>query len=227
MNISILGTGSVGQILAGKLIALGHKVTIGTRNPAATLAKADPDGMGNPPYRDWAAKNPGVKLVPFADAATGADLVINATSGHGALAALGAVAPGSLDGKVLIDISNPLDFSQGFPPSLSVCNTDSLGEQIQKAFPQAKVVKTLNIVSALVMVNPDGVKGGQPTMFVSGNDATAKAEVTRFLQTEFGWKDVVDLGDITTARGTEMLLPIWVRAWGVVQTPMFGFKMVR
>lgn len=227
MNITIFGTGSVGQILAGKLTSLGHQVTIGTRNPADTLAKATPDGMGYPPYRDWATKNPGVKLVTFAEAAAGATLLINATSGVGSVPALQAAGEKNLAGKILIDIANPLDFSKGFPPSLWVSNTDSLGEQIQKAFPQLKVVKTLNIVSAPVMINPSAVPGGQPTMFVSGNDAEAKATVTKFLLEAFGWQDVIDMGDITTARGTEMLLPIWVRTFGVLQTPMFGFKVVR
>lgn len=227
MNITILGTGSVGQILAGKLTAQGHEVTIGTRDPQATLAKTQPDGMGNAPYRDWAAQNPSVRLLPYAAAAVGADLLINATSGYGSLEALEAAGGAKLGDKVLIDIANPLDFSKGFPPSLWVSNTDSLGELIQKAFPRLKVVKTLNIVSAPVMINPSAVPGGQPTMFVSGNDTAAKAEVTGFLKDNFGWNDVIDLGDITTARGTEMLLPIWVRTFGVLQTPMFGFKVVR
>lgn len=227
MNISILGTGSVGQILAAKLIAKGHQVTIGTRNPAETLAKTAPDARGNPPFRDWVAKNPRVKLVAFAQAADGADLILNATFGLGSIDALRAVGDAALSGKVMIDIANPLDFSKGFPPSLWVSNTDSLAEQIQKAFPALKVVKSLNIVSAPVMVNPDSVAGGQPSMFVSGDDAAAKVTVTQFLMSEFGWKEVIDLGDITTARGTEMLLPLWVRTFGVLQTPMFGFKVVR
>lgn len=227
MNISILGTGSVAQTLATKLLANGHRVVLGTRNPAETLAKTSPDAMGNGPYRDWEVQTPGATLVTFAEAVQGADLILNATFGMGSIPTLGSVAPHDLAGKILVDIANPLDFSKGFPPSLWVSNTDSLGEQIQKAFPRLRVVKSLNIVSAPVMVNPDSVKGGQPTMFVSGDDAAAKAAVTAFLQKEFGWKDVVDLGDITTARGTEMLLPLWVRAWGAVQTPLFGFKMVR
>lgn len=227
MNISILGTGSVGQILASKLIAKGHQVTIGTRNPAETLAKTAPDAMGNPPFRDWVTQNPRVKLVAFAQAADGADLILNATFGLGSIDALRAVGDAALSGKVMIDIANPLDFSKGFPPFLWVSNTDSLAEQIQMAFPALKVVKSLNIVSAPVMVNPDSLAGGQPSMFVSGDDASAKVTVTQFLMSEFGWKEVIDLGDITTARGTEMLLPLWVRTFGVLQTPMFGFKVVR
>ena len=132
-----------------------------------------------------------------------------------------------LDGKILIDVANPLDFSRGMPPSLTVCNTDSLGEQIQRAFPAVKVVKTLNTTNAFVMVDPAQVAGGDHTLFVSGNDAAAKTRVTELLEGWFGWKQVIDLGDITTARGTEMLLPIWIRLMGALKTPMFNFKIVR
>ena len=140
--------------------------------------------------------------------------------------AVDTAARAQLTGKILVDISNPLDFSQGFPPSLSVSNTDSLAEQIQRALPETKVVKTLNTVSAPVMVEPRAVAGGDHTMLVSGNDAGAKAEVTTLLQT-FGWKDVIDLGDLTNARGQEMWLPLWVRLFGAVKTPMFNLKIVR
>jgi hypothetical protein len=133
----------------------------------------------------------------------------------------------NLNGKVLIDIANPLDFSQGMPPTLTVCNTDSLGEQIQRAYPNVKVVKTLNTVNAFLMVNPGQLANADHTMFVCGNDAAAKAQVTEWLKGWFGWKDVIDLGDITNARGTEMLLPIWVRLWGALQSPMFNFKIVK
>jgi predicted dinucleotide-binding enzyme len=127
---------------------------------------------------------------------------------------------------VLIDIANPLDFSKGMPPTLSVCNTDSLGEQIQRAFPQVKVVKTLNTMNANLMVNP-ALLSGDHDVFVSGNDPAAKAQVTNFLKQQFGWKSVIDLGDITTARGVEMTLPIWLNLFGVLQTPLFNFKIVR
>lgn len=229
MNIAILGTGSVGQILGAKLVELGHKVTVGTRDVAATLAKTAPDNWGNPGFGTFAAQHPQITLTTYDKLAVGSDLdlILNATSGFGSLEALQAVGKANLDGKILVDIANPLDFSKGFPPSLFVSNTDSLGEQIQRAFPGLKVVKTLNTVSALVMVNPEAVPGGQPTLFVSGNDSAAKATVTDWLKTSFGWKDVFDLGDITTARGTEMLLPVWVRAFGVLQTPLFGLKLVR
>jgi hypothetical protein len=129
--------------------------------------------------------------------------------------------------KILIDISNPLDFSKGMPPTLTICNTDSLGERMQRDFPALKVVKTLNTVNALIMVNPGLVNGGDHHLFISGNDGEAKVKVTGLLKAWFGWKHVMDLGDITTARGTEMYLPLWIRVWGGLQTPMFNIKVVR
>jgi predicted dinucleotide-binding enzyme len=132
----------------------------------------------------------------------------------------------NLSGKILIDIANPLDFSQGMPPSLTVCNKDSLAEQIQRAFPEARVVKALNTMNCKVMVNPNLVPGDHD-VFMSGNDATAKAKVTEILKNWFGWRNVIDLGDITSARGTEMLLPIWLRLMGVLQTTNFNFRIVR
>lgn len=133
----------------------------------------------------------------------------------------------NLAGKVLLDISNPLDFSRGMPPSLTVANTDSLGEQIQRALPKTRVVKSLNTVNAFLMVDPGLLAGGEHTMFVSGNDAGAKAEVTRLLKDGFGWKDVVDLGDLTNARATEMYVVLWARLYGALQNPMFNVKLVR
>ena len=126
---------------------------------------------------------------------------------------------------MLIDIANPLDFSAGMPPTLFVKDTDSLGEQIQRAFPDAKVVKTLNTINATLMVDPAELADGDHTIFVCGDDAGAKATVTELLRS-FGWKDVIDLGDITTARGTEMLLPIWLRLMAPLGTPAFNFKIV-
>ena len=131
----------------------------------------------------------------------------------------------NLAGKVLIDIANPLDFSQGMPPTLFVKDTDSLGEQIQRAFPETRVVKTLNTLTADLMVRPGTLAEGS-SVFVSGNDADAKAVVSTLLK-EFGHTDVIDLGDLSTARGTEMLLPVWLRLWGALGTPIFNFKIVR
>jgi hypothetical protein len=143
------------------------------------------------------------------------------------LEALKLAGEAIFDGKVLIDVSNPLDFSRGMPPFLTACNTDSLGEQIQRALPRARVVKTLNTTTASVMVDPAKVAGGDHDLFVSGNDADAKARVTELLKRWFGWRSVIDLGDITSARGAEMILPIWVRLWGALGTPMFNFKISR
>ena len=227
MQIGIFGTGIVGQTLAAALAAKGHAVMIGTRDPRDTMQRDTGNAFNKTPFRDWQQANPAVKLGTFSEAARFGEVVINATSGDGALPALQAAGADALGEKILLDIANPLDFSKGFPPSLTVCNTDSLGEQIQRAYPRLRVVKTLNTTNTLVMVNPASVGGGDHTMFVCGNDAEAKASVTRWLAEWFGWRDVIDLGDITTARGTEMLLPIWVRLMGALGTPMFNFKIVR
>jgi predicted dinucleotide-binding enzyme len=225
MNIAVLGTGMVGQALAGRLHELGHSVTVGTRDPQATLARTEPDGMGNPPYATWQAAHPGVALATFADAAGGAELVVLATNGGASLGVLRLAGADHLAGKPLLDISNPLDFSAGFPPTLFVKDTDSLGEQIQREFPDALVVKSLNTLTAPLMVDPKQL-GESSTVFVSGDDAGAKATVTGLL-TSFGHDDVIDLGDLTTARGTEMLLPVWLRLMGSLGTGMFNFKIVR
>ncbi len=204
MNIAVLGTGMVGQAIAGRLHELGHSVVVGTRDPRATLARTEPDPMGNPPFTAWHSAHTGVALLTFAHAAAGAD---------------------NLADKVLLDIANPLDFSAGFPPTLSVKDTDSLGEQLQRAFPRTKVVKALNTLAASLMVEPKSL-GESSTVFVSGEDATAKALVVEILES-FGHDDVIDLGGIETARGTEMLLPIWLRLMGTLGTGQFNFKVVR
>ena len=225
MNIAVLGTGMVGQALAGRLDALGHPVVVGTRDPQATLGRTEPDGMGNPPFSAWHAQHPGVSLATFAEAAAGAELVVNASSGEAAMEVLRLAGAENLAGKVLVDIANPLDFSAGFPPTLFVKDSDSLGEQVQRAFPEARVVKTLNTLNASLMVEPKTL-GEVSTVFVSGDDPEAKATVTGLLQS-FGHEDVIDLGGIETARGTEMLLPIWLRLMGTLGTAHFNFKIVR
>lgn len=225
MKTAVLGTGTVGRTIATRLAELGHTVTIGTRSPEATLGRTEADAMGNAPFATWAAANPGVTLAGYAEAAVGAELIVNATNGNGSLDALAQVGAENLDGKVILDIANPLDFSQGMPPTLFVKDTDSLGEQIQRAFPTARVVKSLNTLNADLMVRPDTLPEAS-TVFVSGNDADAKHMVTELLK-DFGHQDVIDLGDISTARGTEMLLPVWLRLWGALGTPEFNFKIVR
>jgi hypothetical protein len=226
MKIAVLGTGIVGQSVAARLYQLGHQVTVGTRDVEATTAHTEPDRYGNPPFPVWARAHPQVRLATFADAAAEAELVVNATAGDASLAVLQAAGRENLAGKVLLDIANPLDNSQGFPPTLFVKDTDSLGEQIQAAFPDAKVVKALNTMNSALMVEPGLLAGGDHSVFVAGNDAGAKKTVTDLLES-FGHRDVIDLGDISTARGAEMLLPIWIRLFGALGTPMFQFKIVR
>jgi predicted dinucleotide-binding enzyme len=226
VRIAILGTGVVGRTLAGGLEAAGHDIAVGTRDPRATLARTDTGPMGTPPYAVWQEEHPDVALLPYPDAAAHGDVVVLATAGDGALGAVELAGREDLAGKVLVDVTNPLDFSGGFPPTLTVCNTDSLAEQIQRAVPDAKVVKALNTVSASVMVQPGSVADGDHSIFVSGDDADAKATVTSLLR-ELGWRDVIDLGALNTARGPEMYLPVWLRLMGALGTPAFNVKVVR
>jgi len=226
MKIAVFGTGVVGQIISEKLENLDHEVTIGTRNVEEALSRSGKDNFGRPGFGEWHSNHPKVKVATYAVAAAGGDLIVNATNGTGTMPALEQAGSKNLAGKVMIDISNPLDFSKGFPPSLFICNTDSLGEQIQRAYPELKVVKSLNTMNAYIMVNP-AVLPEDHTVFMNGNDAGAKDEVRELLKS-FGWreKNIIDMGDITTARGTEQLLPIWVRLYGSLKNPMFNFKIV-
>jgi predicted dinucleotide-binding enzyme len=227
MKIAVLGTGMVGQTIAAKLVQLGHDVMIGTRDPAETRKRTKPGAEGQPAFSAWMQQNPDVQLGSYSDAAQYGEIVINATNGMGSLEALRQAGERNLGGKILMDISNPLDFSKGMPPSLSVSNTDSLGEQIQRVFPQTKVVKTLNTVTASLMVDPGLLGKGEHTIFVSGNDPAAKAKVREWLSGWFGWKDILDLGDITSARGVEMYLPLWLRLWGANGTGTLNIKVVK
>jgi predicted dinucleotide-binding enzyme len=226
MNIGIFGTGVVAQTLGERLQAAGHAVVLGTRDPAQTLARSEPDMYGNPPFAAWQAQRPAIGLGTLAEAAAHGEMLLNATNGAGSLAALTAAGEANLNGKILMDIANPLDFSRGMPPSLGVANTDSLGEQIQRAFPALKVVKTLNTMNARVMAYPREVADGDHHVFVSGNDAEAKARVSQLLRDDFGWRHVIDLGDISTARGTEMYLPLWLRLWGALGNGRFNIRVV-
>lgn len=212
MRIAVLGTGMVGRTLAPAFHRLGHEVVVGTRSPETTRERDD-----------WALDLP---LAPYAEVAEGADLVVNATSGNASLAALGAVGPEALAGKVLLDVANPLDYSAGFPPTLTVKDTDSLAEQIQQAFPGARVVKSLNIVNCVVMVDPGRVGDGDTTMFVAGDDAEARKVVISLLE-ELGWRDVIEFEHLSAARGMEMWLPLWIRLMGRLGTADFNLKVVR
>jgi len=226
MKIAVFGTGIVGQVISIRLAGLGHLVTIGTRDVAKTLARTGKDMYGNPPFGEWYERNKdSVKLFTYKEAAALSEIIFNCTMGQGSLDAL-KQADDNFDGKIIVDISNPLDFSKGAPPSLSPVNTDSLGELIQRTFPQAKVVKTLNTMNCFLMVNPAAIAEDH-NVFVSGNDQGAKSKVKEILRS-FGWKDgnVIDLGDITTARATEQLLPIWIRLYMALNNPMFNFKIV-
>lgn len=224
MNISVLGTGMVGRAHAEKLVSLGHVVVIGTKDVQRTMTNDKPDGMGNPPFSVWHKDHTQIKLVSFADAAKHGEIIFEALHGAIVVEVLRSVET-ELIGKVVIDIANPLDFSHGMPPSLFISNTDSLGEQVQNALPKAKIVKTFNTMNALLQVNPRLLKDGDHHIFVSGNDPAAKNQVTELLKS-YGWKFIIDLGDITTARGTEMLMPFWLRLWGSLKTPMFNYKIV-
>ncbi len=206
----------VGQTIASKLVGLGHDVKMGAREAKNENAAS------------WAGKS-GAKAShgAFADAAAFGELVFVCTNGMGTVAAVRAAGAANLDGKVLIDVTNPLDFSKGMPPTLFVSNTDSLGEQIQRELPDTKVVKTLNTVNCSLMVDPGKLANGDHTIFVSGNDAGAKGTVAQILKGWFGWKQVQDLGDITTARGTEAYLHLWVRAFAALGTADFNVKIVK
>jgi 8-hydroxy-5-deazaflavin:NADPH oxidoreductase len=213
MRIAVIGTGTVGRTLGEGLARVGHDVVLGTRDPARTRARDE-----------WQAAS--LSLGSYGEVGTGAELFVNATSGAGSLQALQAVGEEALAGKVLIDVSNALDHSGRFPPTLFVSNTDSLAEQLQRAFPRTKVVKAFNTMTAAVMVNPGAVGAGDTTVFVAGNDADARATVAG-LAADLGWTDVMDLGDLTAARGLEMWLPLWLRLLMSLGGAMFNIKVVR
>jgi predicted dinucleotide-binding enzyme len=214
MRIGILGTGTVGQTIGTRLVQLGHDVKLGSRGATNEKAATWVTGAGEHATQGT-----------FADAGVFGEIVFNCTPGMVALAALNEAGAENLKGKIVVDVSNPLDLSHGFPPTLSVCNTDSVGEQIQRAFPDVKVVKALNTMTAPLMVNPAALPGDHE-VFLCGNDADAKTRVTELLRS-FGWQGVLDLGDITAARGMEMILPIWLRLMGTLKTPKFNFHIAR
>jgi predicted dinucleotide-binding enzyme len=229
MKVAVIGTGGVGQTIASKLISLGHQVMIGTRNVAEKLASPAAKGSGNPHFADWLRQNQHIQLGTFAETAAFGELIVNASQGRNSVIALIKAETKNLNGKILIDIANPLDFSKGMPPSLiaELSNTHSLGEEIQKSFPQAKVVKTLNTMWAGLMVNPSMVNNGNHVNFICGNDPEAKQTVKSLLN-EFGWRNenIIDLGDITAARGSEAILLTWLRIMGVMQGGAFNFNIV-
>ena len=212
MRIAVLGTGAVGRTLAPAFVRLGHEVRVGTRDPAATRER-----------EDWTLDGP---LVPYGEVADAAVLVVNATNGQVSLDALSEAGADALAGVVLLDVANPLDFSAGFPPTLTVKDTDSLAEQIQRAYPGARVVKALNTVNAGVMVDPKRVGDGGTTMFLAGDDAEARALVAELLRA-LGWRDIIEFEQLSAARGMEMWLPLWVRLMGRLGTADFNLRIVR
>jgi len=202
MRVGVVGSGTVGTTLARKLRELGHDVRVGSR-----------DG----------SKGEGT----FEEVAAHGELVLNCTAGAASLEALEQAGTKNLAGKVLVDVANPLDVSLGMPPRLTVCNGDSLGEQIQRHFPDARVVKALNTVNAAVMVDPASIPG-EHDVFLCGDDAHAKAHVAALLES-FGWgrERIVDLGGIVASRAMEMYLPLWVTLYGALGTPRVNIRVVR
>lgn len=213
MRIGVLGTGVVGQTIGSKLIHLGHEVMMGSRDPA------------NPIAITWAKKEgPRASFGNFANAAAFAEIVFNCTQGSASLQALRQAGTENLHGKILIDTANPLDYSTEIW-TLTVANTDSLGEQIQREFPGTRVVKSLNTMNSNVMVDPDKLTE-RTDVFVSGDDIEAKAIVISILRDWFGWKSVIDLGGIATSRGVEMFVVLWqsLRTW--TSSHRFNIKVV-
>jgi predicted dinucleotide-binding enzyme len=226
MKIGILGTGAVGRLLGEKLQSLGHEVMLGTRDVAKTLMRNAGDYYGNQPFKEWINEHPGIALGTFSDAALFGELLINAVNGAATLNVLKKAGKKNMRGKVLMDLSNPLDFSHGMPPKLFLSNDNSLGEEIQNAFPEVKVVKTLNTMTASIMINPAAL-GGEHHVFLCGDDDEARQTVRELLKS-LGWKEEwqIDLGDITGARATEQMLPVWLRLWAKLQHPAFNFRIV-
>ena len=216
MKIGVLGTGMVGNALATKLVQTGHQVMMGSRTASSDTGQ------------EWLRSVGGKgQIGTFANAAAFGELIISCTNGANSVAALRQAGEANLHGKIVIDVSNPLDMSQK-PPTLMFCNTDSLGERIQREFPESLVVKALNTVNCDVMVNPS-LAPGDHNLFVCGNDVAAKPKVAQFIESNFGWKreNIVDLGDISNSRGTEMYLALWIRLWGKLGTPHFNIHIVR
>jgi predicted dinucleotide-binding enzyme len=215
MKIAILGTGMVGNTLATKLVQIGHQIMMGSRTANSSAGQ------------EWLRSVGGkAKIGTFADAAAFGEIVFDCTNGANSLDALRQAGAANLREKILIHVSNPLDFSTG-QPTLTVCNTDSLGEQVQREFPDSLVVKALNTVNCALMIQPSLLPGDH-NLFICGNDAAAKGEVTGWLCEWFGWKNtnIVDLGDITGSRGMEMWMPIWLRLFGKFGHPRFNLRLI-
>jgi predicted dinucleotide-binding enzyme len=217
MKITVLGTGMVGNAIASKLVKVGHQVMMGSRNANSDAGQ------------EWLRSVDGkAQIGTFAEAAAFGEIVFDCTNGANSLAALRQAGATNLHAKILLQVGNPLDTSKGMPPSLTVCNTDSQGEQVQREFPDVHVVKALNTLNCDIMIDPSRVPGDHD-LFICGNDTEAKREVASRLCEWFGWKpgNIIDLGDISNSRGTEMFLALWVRLWGALGTPHFNIHVVR
>jgi 8-hydroxy-5-deazaflavin:NADPH oxidoreductase len=215
-RIGILGTGQVANTISNALIQLGYEVKMSSRT------------ANNEKATGWAKSNGRMASNgTFTDAALFGQIIFNCTKGEHTLDVFNMAGISNFNNKIIIDVSNPLDFSKGMPPTLipSLANTNSLGEEIQKLLPDAKVVKTLNIVNCEVMVRASKC-GGQATMFLAGNDSDAKKEVSNLLN-QFGWDDLIDLGSIVHARSTEMMFPIWLSIYMATQNGYLAFKVIR
>jgi predicted dinucleotide-binding enzyme len=217
MKIGILGTGMVGSTLATRLVKISHQIMMGSRTANSNAGQQWLRSVGGK-----------AQIGTFTDAAAFGEIILDCTNGANAIAALRQAGAANLRGKILIQAGNPLDFSRGMPPSLTVCNTDSLGEQTQREFPEARVVKALNTVNCDIMVDPGRVPGDHD-LIICGNDAAAKREVAQMLAEWFGWKpqNIIDLGDIAASRGTEMFLALWIRLFGKFGNPHFNFHIAR
>jgi 8-hydroxy-5-deazaflavin:NADPH oxidoreductase len=218
MKIAVLGTGMVGNALGTKLVQNGHEVTMGSRTAKNETAQKWAFSLGERAHS-----------ATFRDAAAFGEIVISCTGGMHSMEALESVGVEPLHGKILIDVSNPLQQDKDGSIILGFCNTDSLAERIQRAFPQTRVVKALNTVNCDIMIEPTRVPGDH-NLFICGNDTAAKKEVTKHLSEWFGWKprNIIDLGDITAARGMEMMMPLWMRLFqGIIGHPHFNWQIAR
>jgi predicted dinucleotide-binding enzyme len=212
-RVGVLGTGVVGQRLAAGFRGRGHDVIIGSRDPE------------KPELREWLSEEGvGIRAGTFAEAAAEGELLVLAVLGDAAEEVIAEAGAASFAGKVVIDAMNPLDFSGGFPPKLSISGEDSLGERVQRALPDAKVVKAFNIIGNPYFVDP-GFSEGQPTMLIAGDDPDAKRTVTELLS-DFGWSDVIDIGGIEGSRELEAICIAWVKIGGVRGAWDHGFRLL-
>jgi 8-hydroxy-5-deazaflavin:NADPH oxidoreductase len=225
MKIAVLGAGMVGQNISQSLAAKGHSVMIGTRDAAKALTTTELSPYGMPAFGVWHKEHGELTVGSFAEAISFGDIVINAANGIVSLDALKQGRAETAGGKILIDVANKLQPVKGGMAKSLASDDTSLGEEIQTAFPNLKVVKTLSTVNTYVMTNPASVEG-DTTVFIAGNNDAAKATVTGLLR-NFGWTGIIDLGDVTGARGVEMMMAIWLRLWGVIGNTPFNFKVVR